>query len=102
MQIDGEASALIGLASSIVASAIGYGVMREKVSRTESRQGDLDCRIDELEERLNEKFVTHQYFNVVLQPIKELLNAVQGDVKEILRLQTEKNKSRGDRPLGDF
>lgn len=81
MQIDGEAAAVIGVGSSIISSvlttAIGHGIMKEKVRRLES---DL---VDAKEEAKN--YVTMTHFDAVIEPMKDLLHMLQKDVKEILR-----------------
>lgn len=75
MQIDAEFAAAIGVASSIISSGIGYGVLKEKVRRLER---DL--------EKSEERYVTIAHFNAVVQPIREALDTLQKDVKEILSL----------------
>jgi len=84
MQIDGDLAAAIGIVSSIVSSSIGYGVMKEKLRRTEK---DIDAiRSD------NKDYVTHNHFDAVLGPLRRTLELVQKDVKEILRAVSTKNQ----------
>jgi hypothetical protein len=56
--------------------------MKEKMRRMEKDIDELrkDC------ERDQEKFVTHQHLNAVVEPMRQSLETVQKDVKEILRV----------------
>jgi hypothetical protein len=56
--------------------------MKEKIRRIERDIDDLN------EER--KSFVTHEHFEAVIEPIKDTLDTVQRDVKEILRAVSTK------------
>lgn len=96
MQIDGEVATLIGILSSLGSTAIGYGIVREKVRRLEKDVEDqardfkdqVDCVL-----RDQKEFVTYGHLDAVVEPIKDTLNVVQKDVKEILRAVSSKTRS---------
>lgn len=85
IEIAGFSAALI---SSCIVTAVSYGVMKEKVRAIETR---LDKAIEESksdrkdlrEEQKN--FVTFGHFEAVLRPIKEALDELKVDTKDILR-----------------
>lgn len=86
MQIDAEAAAAIGIASSVFSSVfaagIAYGIMKTKLNRMEL--DNLETRSDL--KKLHEVYVTHQHFNAVMRPISDTLSAVQKDIKDLLKL----------------
>lgn len=90
MQIDGEVSAWIGITSSIACSLLAFGVstgvMKEKVRA-------LEKELDELREE-QKHYVTFKHFDAVIEPMKKTLDNVQRDIKEILRVVSEKHSSR--------
>lgn len=73
MQIDSEFAAVIGVASSVISSGVGYGILKEKVRRLEREL-----------EKSEERYVTLTHFNDVVEPIRRAIESVQKDVKEIL------------------
>lgn len=81
MQIDAEAAAGIGILSSVASGLVGYGIMREKVRRTEKDLEDL--------RRDQKDFVTQKHFDTVLEPLKTAVVVIQKDIKEILRAVSE-------------
>lgn len=71
-------SILCGVLSAALTTAIGWGVMKEKIRRIEADIAFIH------EDR--KTYVTHEHFEAVVQPIKSTLDVVQKDVKEILRV----------------
>lgn len=93
MQIDGEVATLIGILSSIGSTAIGYGIVREKVRRLEKDVDDQSREFKDVLDRIfkdQKDFVTYNHLDAVVEPIKDTLNVVQKDVKEILRAVSAK------------
>lgn len=89
MQLDPEAAAVVGVATSLATAAINYGIMREKIRRVEL---DIELlRKDQSVER--EKFVTYQHFDAVVEPLRRALESVQRDIKEILRAVSTHDKA---------
>jgi len=75
MQVDRESlSAIYGIASGIVTSVLGIGVMRAKVERAEKQL-----------EVIEERFVRHELFEAVLRPVEEDIREIKADLKEVLR-----------------
>lgn len=80
MQIDTEfIGAVSGIVSSIITSAIGYGILKAKVERLEH---DLD--------EASKKFVSNDLFQATILHLKEDLHEIKNDVRELLKLQTQK------------
>ena len=77
MSIDPELAAAIGIASSVLTAATGYGIMSEKVRRLESDLGEMQVQ--------QKEYVTFHHFDAVILPISRSLDVLQRDVKEILR-----------------
>lgn len=82
MEIDASTSAVIGAISGVISAVAGYGIMREKVTRLEH---DL-----ELMQEAKKEFVTFQHFDAVISPIRNTLDVVLRDVKEILKAVNER------------
>lgn len=82
MQIDSETtsvlSALVGIGSSIIGYAVSQGINKEKIANLEKQM--------ELMREQQEKLVPYTYLNAVLEPLKDSLEDVQKDVKEILHV----------------
>ena len=75
MQVDRESlSAIYGIASGIVTSVLGIGVMKAKVERAEKQL-----------EVIEERFVRHELFEAVLRPVEEDIREIKADLKEVLR-----------------
>lgn len=91
MQIDPELlTATLGVATSLIGTCVGYGIMREKMRRMEKDFDELqeECRKDQ------DKFVTHQRLNDVVDPLRRTLDIVQKDVKEILRVVGSSHRTK--------
>ena len=82
-------TAAVSLVTSIAITAIAYGVIREKVSQLEERVSSaiLESKADRKDIRDEQKgFVTYNHLDAVIEPIRNTLDTVQLDVKEILRM----------------
>jgi len=75
MQFDSDFIATIaGVASSLVATALGWGVLKTKVTRLER---DI--------EQMMSKFVSTDLFNAIISGMKEDLHEMKGDMKKVLQ-----------------
>lgn len=84
MQLDVEIiSAIVGAVAGIVSSAIGHGIMKEKLARVVSDVKDLR---DEQKE-----FVPFAHFEAVVEPLLTKLETVEKDIKELLRVVSRKS-----------
>ena len=82
MQINPELiSALAGVISSILGSAIGYGVLKTKVHRLER---DM--------EEFEKKFVSTELFNALMSQVKDDLHDLKSSMKELLSLVHNRDK----------
>lgn len=76
MQIDSDAaSCAIAVFSSIVSSAVGYGIMRAKLDRVEK---DI--------EHFEARFVSREVFAAIVDGIRTDLLSLRGDIKQLLEL----------------
>lgn len=66
-------AAVTGIISSIIATAIGWGVLKTKVARLER---DLEV--------MASKFVSTELFNAIVTGMKEDLHEMKGDIKKVL------------------
>lgn len=83
MQIDSELLATItAVGSSIITSSIGYGVLRQKVSRLEV---DLEKHIEDVKDA-HKEFVPKALFDAVFVQLKADLSELKLSMKEILTL----------------
>lgn len=81
MQIDTELiGVLSGIVSSILTSAVGFGVVKHKVERLEK---DM--------EEANKKYVSNELFNATIQPLKEDIRDIKNDLHALLKLATREN-----------
>lgn len=78
MQIDAETAAVIGSLTGLGSALIGYGVMREKVSRAEKS-------IDKLEKD-SVAYVTERHFETTIAPLERSIREIEKDIKKILIL----------------
>lgn len=89
MQIDSELLATItAVGSSIITSSIGYGVLRQKVSRLEV---DVEKHIED-DKVEHKEFVSKALFDAVFLQVKDDLNELKVSMKEILTLIHEQVK----------
>lgn len=89
MQIDTELIATISAATgSVLTSAIGYGVLRQKVARLEV---DIDRHIED-DKLVHKEFVSKALFDAVFLQVKDDLNELKLSMKEILTLIHEQVK----------
>lgn len=89
MQISVETIiSLSGVLTSFLTGGVVYGVMREKVYQLEIKLGDAVKESKEDRRDIREEmktFVTHGHLEAVIEPIKDTLDMLQSDVKEILK-----------------
>ena len=82
LTLDTYIGAGIGILSSIISAAITYGAMKEKVAR-------LEAEVKENHEEMD-GMVSFRHFEAVIEPIKNTLEAIEKDIKELILLIARK------------
>jgi len=62
--------AMYGIVGSIIGTAVGYGILKHKV----------DMLVEE-----KSRYVLKEVYDATMSPLKESLDTLEGDVKEILK-----------------
>jgi len=85
MQIDSETAAIVGMVSSVISAAFGYGIMKEKVRKLEeSVRRDADT------------VVSYRHFDSVVAPMQRSIQDIQNDIKKILIILTQHGKRKAE------
>lgn len=80
MQLDADMAAVLGIASSLFAAGLSYGISKAKIKNIE----------DELEkywhalERQEDRYVTLVHFDSVITGMREQLSSLEDGIKQIL------------------
>jgi hypothetical protein len=81
VQVDATTTAILSLVVSSIVSvattAVGFGIMKEKVARAEKETENLRNSLND--------YVTHKHFEAVIAPLRRTLDVMQSDIKEVLR-----------------
>ena len=91
MDIGAIAIALGSAVGSVIAQAVAYGGLREKVSQHKEAIAKLAAD--------SETFVNHQTLNLIVEPLKEMLKEVKvefKEMKELLQKIFERRHDYGD------
>lgn len=79
---------IVGFVGSLLAAAVTYGIMSEKVRRLEEDVASQheECKEEVADIRKEAKsFVTFTHLEAVFAPIREALTDLKADVKELVR-----------------
>lgn len=82
MQVDAIATVVISGVSFIFGIGLSWGLMSQKVKSL--IEHSKEYRDDQ--DKKNETFVTHNYFDAVTSPLRQAVDTIQKDIKEILKL----------------
>ena len=105
MQLDANGWSLVFTVGGwLVSSGATYGIMRGKQTETDRRLDSKKERLTNLEKKLDDsvvalnkrveetmtKFVTLAHFESVVRPLQEDVRSIQSDIKEVLKILTNK------------
>ena len=70
-------NAAIAIVSSLITASAAWGIMKTRVDRLESDFAKMD-----------ERFVTKEYFEAAFEPVQEAIKEIRADIKQILMLMS--------------